>query len=100
MPEYRYASGCLIIPWGREASGTLSSALMTGNPFVGSFNAVGHGGSCRCGRRIANDMLGFAAKRRPVPLLFVTGARRWEAAGPMPGKSGGFLEKMRQELSH
>ena len=32
----------------------------------------------------------FAAKRRPVPLLFVTGARRWEAAGPMPGKSGAF----------
>ncbi len=92
MPEYRYDLGCLIIPWERNASGSLSLALMPGNPFVGSFNAVGHGGSCRCGRRIANDMPGFAAKRRPVPLLFVTGARRWEAAGPMPGKSGGFLE--------
>ena len=61
MPEYRYASGCLIIPWMREASEILSSAWMAGNPFVGSFNAVGPSDFSEGGRWFAKEMLGLDA---------------------------------------
>jgi len=45
----------------REASEILSSAWMAGNPFVGSFNAVGRGGFSGGGRWSANEMLGLDA---------------------------------------
>ncbi len=80
MPEYRYASGCLIIPWMREASEILSSALMAGNPFVGSFNAVGRGGSSGCGRWITKEMLVWMPSGVPF--------RCWLSPG-FP--AGGFL---------
>ncbi len=61
MPEYRYASGYLIIPWMLEASEILSSAWMEGNAFLGSFNAGGRGDFSGGGRWIAKEMLGLDA---------------------------------------